>query len=466
MFRKKNKPQIHFIGIGGIGMSGIAEILVVLGYKVTGSDVAEGANVEKLRSKGVKISIGHSKENIAKATVVVYSSAIKKDNPEYMQAIEKGLPIIRRAQMLAELMRLKYGIAVAGTHGKTTTSSILATILHESGLNPTHVIGGIVENLGGHAKVGSSNFLVAEADESDGTFLLLTPILSIITNIDNDHLDFYKEKKYLISAFNEFANKIPFYGCASLNIHDQNLRDIELNMNKPSIFFGIYNKEYGDKALYQARNINYKYSNTVFDLYYDGKRKCSIDINLPGEHNVLNALAAISIAHQMELDFEIISKSIKKFKNVGRRFNKLFDKNNCKVIDDYAHHPTAIQKTLETIRLVEKGKVIAIFEPHRFTRTKMCWNEFLHSFNNVDKLFVLPIYKASEEEISGITSERLVKDINNLHPNLATYIGEFSKIKDIIEDKCNNGKESNTFIALGAGSIGKKIREIVKELKV
>lgn len=447
--------KLHFIGIGGIGMSGIAEVLLSLGYKVSGSDISESANVQRLRDKGAQIYIGHKVENIKDATVVVYSSAVTDENPEMRGAKDGNIPIMRRAEMLAELMRLKYGIAIAGTHGKTTTTSFLATILQGSDYDPTYIIGGIVKNLDGHAKVGKGEFLVAEADESDGSFLLLNPMMSVVTNIDNDHMNHYGTEAKLLDCFEEFINKVPFYGICALNAHDDRLMDMVKRIKKPFTTFAI-GDELKSGADFEARDVKIKEISSVFNLYYKGEKTVEITINLPGTHNILNALGAIAIAHRMGVSFELIAKSIKEFESVGRRFQILHKTPDAEIIDDYGHHPTEIAVTLKTIRDTRKGKVIAIFEPHRFSRTRDCWNEFLHCFNSADELYLSPIYPASEKPIPGIESERLVQDINKLHPGFAKHISSLDEMDKVI--KANKGA---SFAVMGAGSIGRKIREWV-----
>ncbi|EQC42895.1 UDP-N-acetylmuramate--L-alanine ligase [Bacteriovorax sp. BSW11_IV] len=454
MLTIRKNVKIHFIGIGGIGMSGIAEVLLSLGYKVSGSDISESANVLKLKNLGAEIYIGHKEENIQDVTVIVYSSAIDDKNPEVKKARELNIPIMRRAEMLAELMRLKYGLAIAGTHGKTTTTSFLATIMQESDYDPTYIIGGIVKNLNGHAKVGQGQCLVAEADESDGSFLLLNPIMSVITNIDNDHMDFYGSEEKLFDAFESFANKVPFYGVCALNAHDERLMQIKANMKKPSVTFGVE-----IEADFSAQNVEYKTFGSTFDLHHDGKFVAKININLPGKHNTLNALGAICIAYNMGVSFELIAKSICKFDGVGRRFQLLKTKDNFEMIDDYAHHPTEIATTLKTLKETRKEKkVVCIFEPHRYTRTRDCWNLFLHCFNYADELYIAPIYPASEQPIDGITSDRLIEDLNKLHPQFARKLSQTKDLESLSAELEKNG-EQITVVTLGAGSIGKIARE-------
>ncbi len=460
MFKINQDVYVHFIGIGGIGMSGIAEVLLANGLKVSGSDLIESARVDKLKSLGAKVFIGHHEKNIKEASVVVYSSAISIENPEFHWAKENNIPLMRRAEMLAELMRLKKGIAIGGTHGKTTTTSFLATILEESEYDPTYIIGGVVTNLKGHAKVGKGEFLVAEADESDGSFLLLNPVMSVITNIDNDHLDHYETFENLLNAFVEFGNKIPFYGHCSINIHDENLKKIRKLIKRPVITFGISEGEH--LADFEARNISQEGVMTFYDLYVDGEFKTKIKIQLPGRHNILNSLGAISLAVKMDVSYEKIKDSISKFIGVGRRFETLYHSENLIVIDDYAHHPTEVISTLETVKnIYNDRKIICVFEPHRYSRTQRCWDEFINSFKDADELKLGPIYPASEKPLPGITSVRLSQKINEFFGTFSTAENDIGKIYKEIENRKN---EKLVVISLGAGSIGRKVREWVNQL--
>lgn len=444
--------KIHFVGIGGIGMSGIAEVLLSLGYKVSGSDASESANVKKLRQMGAEVHIGHKAENLKDVTVVVHTSAVNESNPEMRRARDEGIPIIRRAEMLAELMRLKYGLAVAGTHGKTTTTSFLATILQECKLDPTYIIGGIVKNLDGHAKVGLSDYLVAEADESDGSFLLLTPVMSVITNIDNDHMDHYGTEENLFNAFIEFANKVPFYGVVALNAHDEKLMKLKSEINRPAVTFGIE-----IAADFEARNVVYGHFDTTFDIYYKGEKKEQFKINLPGRHNILNSLGATALAIHMGLSFKEVAAAVCKLEGVGRRFQLLLKEKTFEVVDDYGHHPTEISSTLRIVKDTRPDyKKIVIFEPHRYTRTRDCWDQFLHCFNDADELYLLPIYAASENQIDGISTDRLIEDINRLHPGFAKKIDGIDKLIDVIE---SHKADKTIVVTLGAGTIGKTVRK-------
>lgn len=462
MLNKHNNILVHFVGIGGIGMSGIAQVLLSLGYQVSGSDVADSANVQKLKKLGAKVSIGHNEENGHDCTVMVYSSAIDDSNPEIQFAKKNNIPLMQRAEMLAELMRLKHGLAVAGTHGKTTTTSFLATILQESAFDPTYIIGGVVKNLDGHAKVGEGKYLVAEADESDGSFLLLSPIMSIITNIDNDHLDHYGSEQALEDAFLEFANSVPFYGHCFLNQDDMKIRKLIKDMRKPFMTFGTSKDDQGNPPDYWAKNISHSELTCFFDLYIDGEKSMEMSVPLPGDHNVLNALGAIALTHQMGLDLNLIKESIQKFDGVGRRFQKLYDNKKMKVIDDYGHHPTEIRETVKTALSIADGQdVYVIFEPHRYTRTRDCWKDFLHCFNGVKKLYIAPIYAASEKELPGITSQALVGDINRLHPDLSVEIPDIYQMREVFKNYQN---DKSYVLTMGAGSIGRVVREVVSEM--
>lgn len=451
---------IHFIGIGGIGMSGIAEVLLSMGFAVQGSDANESGNTQKLQGLGAKIFIGHAEENLGDANVVVFSSAITDENPEMRAAKARGVPQMRRAEMLAELMRLKHGIAIAGTHGKTTTTSLLSTILEESQYEPTYIIGGIVENLRGHAKVGKGQLLVAEADESDGSFLLLNSIVSLITNIDNDHLNHYGSEEALLQAFSTFANNIPFYGRCFLNVHDKRLVDLSKEMRKPYSFFGIKSR---DSVLPEE---NWDYIAEIkgpsfFEVYEKDKKLGSVRLPLIGEHNILNCLGAISIALHLGVDFGKVSSAIEKFSGVGRRFQTLYAQNSFLVVDDYGHHPTEVGVTIKAARdHYPNKKIIVVFEPHRYSRTKDCWQQFIHCFNLADELHLMPIYPASEKEIPGISSQVLATDINRAHPQFANEISKGDLVKLLKKHK----SEDAIVLCCGAGSIGKLAREAVREL--
>jgi UDP-N-acetylmuramate--alanine ligase len=450
--------RLHFIGIGGIGMSGIAEVLLDLGYNITGSDLNASAVTENLKNKGAEIFIGHQASNVDGSTLIVYSSAIDQSNPEFSRAIDLKIPMIRRAEMLAELMRLKFGIAVAGSHGKTTTTSLIATIFQEAKKDATHIIGGIVSNLGGNAKKGDGEFLIAEADESDGSFLLLNPIVAAVTNIDDDHLDHYGTKEKIVDAFVEFINKLPFYGRVALNANDKSSVSIKSRIKRPMIWYGI--EKNADEADYIARNVSINAAGTSFDLYYQGRHFTTVRTPMWGMHNVSNALAAIAISHQAEIDMDVIQAGLMKFQGVGRRLEKLYNKNNFLVIDDYGHHPTEIKATISSLRNVDQRPMCVVFEPHRYTRTQNFWKQFQECFEGADELYLTPIYAASEQSIPGITTEALVSEMKALGKNVH-FLSSLDEMKPLLNDR----KDKNyLFVTLGAGAISKKIREMVKSL--
>jgi UDP-N-acetylmuramate--alanine ligase len=450
--------KLHFIGIGGIGMSGIAEVLLDLGYKVSGSDLNNSSVTDNLSNKGAEIFLGHAAENVTDATLVVYSSAIDPKNPEFARATELKIPMIRRAEMLAELMRLKFGIAVAGSHGKTTTTSLIATVFQEAKLDATHIIGGIVHNLGGNAKKGDGQYLIAEADESDGSFLLLNPIMAAVTNIDNDHLDFYGTAEKIVEAFIEFVNKLPFYGRVALNANDQASMGIKGKIKRPMVWYGI---EVDDADVeYVAKNIKLSASGTSFDLFFRGEFVQEIHTPLLGMHNVSNALAAITICHEARLSWTVIQSGLLKFQGVGRRLEKLYEKGSFVVMDDYGHHPTEIKATISTMKNVDERPLCVIFEPHRFSRTHNFWNEFQEVFKGATEIYIAPIYAASENPIPGITTEALVKEMKDKGIN-AHFISSLNSMQEILFER----KDKNQIVlTLGAGAISKKIREMVKKL--
>lgn len=450
--------KLHFIGIGGIGMSGISEVLLDLGYSISGSDLNSSSVTDNLKKKGAEIFIGHGASNVEGSTLVVYSSAIDPKNPEFARAQELKIPMIRRAEMLAELMRLKFGIAVAGSHGKTTTTSLIATIFQEAKLDATHIIGGIVSNLGGNAKKGDGEFLIAEADESDGSFLLLNPIMAAITNIDDDHLDFYGTKDKVVDAFVEFVNKLPFYGRIALNANDASSLAIKGQVKRPMVWYGI--EMNSEDVHYEARNVKLSASGTSFDLYYQNQLVSPMQTHMLGMHNVSNTLAAIAISHEAGLEWKVIQSGLLNFQGVGRRLEKLYNQNDFLVIDDYGHHPTEVKATISALKNVDARPLCVVFEPHRYSRTKNFWKEFQECFEGCDELFVLPIYAASEKPLDGITSEALVKEMKAKGKNVQTL----SSLKEMEPVLKAHQKSGQIFLTLGAGSISKTIREMVKTL--
>jgi UDP-N-acetylmuramate--alanine ligase len=437
---------IHFVGIGGIGMSGIAEVLLNLGFKVTGSDLRKTDTTERLEQLGARIFYGHKAENVEDTDVVVVSSAVKADNPEVLKAREQFIPVIQRAEMLAELMRMKYSIAVAGAHGKTTTTSLVSSILGHAGIDPTCVIGGKLKSLGSNAKLGDSKYLVAEADESDGTFLLLFPTIAVVTNIDMEHLDFYKDITEIKAAFLTFLNKVPFYGLDIICIDNANLQSLIPSLKRRYMTYGL-----SKQADLRAENITYNGFETTFKVIYREYGLGDISLTLPGIHNVRNALAAIGVSIELDIPFVTIREALKEFSGIQRRLEIKWD-GDIKLIDDYGHHPTEIKATLSAVRSMWKGRVVVVFQPHRYTRTKALMDDFVTSFNEADLLIVTEIYAASEEKIEGVSGHILADKIKaSGHRNVM-----FAPSKeDAAELVLQNAKPGDVVITLGAGDVNK-----------
>ena len=423
--------HIHFVGIGGIGMSGIAEVLHNMGFKVSGSDISENANVKMLRDMGINICIGHKEENIEGADVIVYTSAASDDNPELVRARQERKPVIKRGEMLSELMRLKYAVAVAGSHGKTTTTSMVAEIVKAAKLDPTILIGGRLNSTNNNASYGKSNIMVAEADESDRSFLMLYPSIAIITNIDHEHMESYKDFDDVKMSFTEFANMVPFYGASVLCIDNNNVADIIPNITKRFV-------TYGTKAQADIRAVNIKKDgfSVSYDVQKDGEILGHIEIMLPGDHIVLNSLAALSIRHKSD---------------------------NFVVIDDYGHHPTEIATTLKAVREASpQSKIIVIFQPHRYTRTQNLMSDFAKCFMDADKLYITDIYAASEQPIEGIDAPRLISEVQKHGFKDVTYLPNLDDFLQTLEQEENKA----IIITFGAGSITNfsfKIAEYLKD---
>jgi len=453
-----NIEKIHFVGIGGIGMSGIAEVLLNLGYKVSGSDLRESDTTERLRSLGGEICIGHAAENLTNVDVVVTSTAVQSDNPEVIEAKHRMVPVIPRAEMLAELMRMKYGIAIAGTHGKTTTTSMVATVLTHAGIDPTIVIGGKLNTLGSNAKLGQGKFLVAEADESDGSFLTLSPTIAVVTNIDADHLDFYTGGlEQIKDTFVSFINKVPFYGLAVLCQEDRNINEIIPRIKKRFLTYGL-----SSQADLRATHVKLDGFQTTFTAHYKGYRLGEISFNMPGAHNVLNALACTAVALELDVPFDKIQEGFAQFGGVGRRFTVKGEKNGIMVVDDYGHHPAEIRATLGAARngWPERRLVVA-FQPHRYSRTKELFNEFVTCFYDADVLVLTDIYAASEQPIPGVSAERLAEETRRHGQRDVTYIADRNDLPDYLAGIV---KEGDIVITLGAGNIWQAGEALVKKL--
>ena len=459
----KDLGTIHLIGIGGIGMSSIAEVLINLGYKITGSDIALNKNVQRLQELGVKIYIGENAKHLKDASIVVISSAIKNNNVELNAAYVKRIPVIRRADMLAELMRFKKSIAIGGTHGKTTTTSLISAILDNAKYDPTVVNGGIIEAYGSNARLGKGDWMVVEADESDGTFTRLPSTYVVVTNIDKEHLDFYGNKNNLYRAFMHFIENIPFYGVAFLCIDNADTQKLYKEIKYRKIVSYGFNNQANVKAI----NLSVRNGLTNFDVKIDGNEKLknkiikNISITMPGKHNVRNALASIALAIELGINTNIIKDTLKNFKGVERRFSIIGNKKGVTYIDDYAHHPTEISSVLEAAKSICEGKLIAIFEPHRYSRINNLFDEFSVSFHDADILFVTEIYEAGEKNKLKINKNKIINSILSAGHKDVRGLDNFNDLLLILENITNAG---DYVIFLGAGSISRNARKMVEKI--
>jgi len=452
MFKKIK--QIHFVGIGGVGMSGIAEILLNMGYKVSGSDLLLTEVTERLSRLGAKITEGHKRENVKDTDVVVISSAIRENNPEVLEAREKRIPLIRRAEMLAELMRMKYGVAVAGTHGKTTTTSMIGFILSKGGLDPTIIVGGRVKSLGSNVKLGNGEYLVAEADEFDRAFLKLTPTIAVVTTIESEHLDCYRDLEEIKTAFIEFANKVPFYGAIILCLDERSIQSIIPRIEKRCITYGL-----SSQADLQARDFFLSEINSEFTVFTRQREIGRIKLRIPGLHNIKNGLAAIGVGLELGIDFTTIQEALAEFSGVHRRFEIKGESRGIIIVDDYAHHPTEIEATLKAAKDGWNRRVIAIFQPHLYTRTRDFYREFGNSFYQADLLVVTDIYPAREDPIEGVTGELVANSAKEFGHRAVTYIPDKDEILKYLERVM---RPKDIIITLGAGDIYKLGEELVK----
>ncbi|MBW1715022.1 MAG: UDP-N-acetylmuramate--L-alanine ligase [Deltaproteobacteria bacterium] len=451
--------RIHLVGIGGIGMSGIAELLINLGYHISGSDIRRTEVTEHLSDLGGQIFLGHRPENVGAADVVVFSSAVKEDNPELVEAREQSIPVIPRAEMLAELMRLKYGIAVAGSHGKTTTTSMIASILTQGSLDPTVVIGGRLNIWGGsNARLGNSDFLVAEADESDGSFLLLCPNIAVVTNIDYEHIDFYQSMNNLRKTFVDFINKLPFYGRAILCLDDKEVQGIIPELAKSYLTYGL-----NPQADIRASEISKEELSTSFLVTLEDKLVGKITISIPGDHNVLNALAAVGVGMELDIGFDSISEGLKSLGGLNRRFEIKDEKGGILFLDDYGHHPTEIAATLNTAKECwPERRLVVVFQPHRYTRTRDSYDQFVVSFNQADVLIITPIYGAGEEPIPGVDSGSIYRGIRG-HGHRAVTL--CSSREDVISLLLTKLRPGDVVLTLGAGDIHLVGTELLKRME-
>ena len=437
---------IHFVGIGGIGMSGIAEVLHNLGFKVQGSDLSSNYNTERLSKLGLKIMQGQKPENIEGASAVVISSAVKADNPEVKAARAAHIPVVRRAEMLAELMRLKLAIAIAGTHGKTTTTTMMATLLDAAQFDPTVINGGILNAYGTNARLGQSEWMVVEADESDGTFIKIPSTIAVVTNIEPEHLDYYGSFDKARDAFKQFVERIPFYGFAVLCIdHPEVQKLIGQVSDRRIITYGI-----NPQADVKATNIRVDASGSTYDAVIGDSVIKDIHVPMPGNHNILNSLAVVAVGRELKISDAIIKKAFAGFIGVKRRFTKTGETNGVTIIDDYGHHPTEIMATLQAARSVTKGNVIAVVQPHRFTRVRDLFDEFCKCFNDADKVIVADIYTAGEEPIEGIDKEHLVEGIKSHGHKSVVALASENDLPELIKE---NSKSGDIVVCLGAGSI-------------
>lgn len=459
VFKERHK-KIHLVGIGGIGMSGIARVLLESGFLVSGSDIADGAMIKLLSQMGARISLGHHRDHVQDADVLVFSSAINKENPELQQAEENNIPIIPRATMLAELMRLKCGIAVSGAHGKTTTTSLIATLMHKVDLDPTVVIGGIVNHFGSNAVVGKSQFMVTEADESDGTFLHLSPTIAVVTNIDSEHLDYYPGGiDEIKDKFGQFLHALPFYGLAVLCSDDPHIKALLPSLNRRFTTYGL-----NDNATHQAKSIENRGLKTSFDLFINNRFIDRCTINMVGDHNVQNSLAAIAVLNELGAPLKEVLTSLECFNGIKRRFSPVINSNNFSIIDDYAHHPTEIRAVLSaTRRSFSDKKIRVLFQPHRFSRTKELMDEFARCFVDCDSLVVTEIYSAQESPIEGVDAYALIKRINSSTNTYPVYAAD---IEDGVQKIAAMTERDDVVLTLGAGSItqaGPKIAELLNK---
>ncbi len=454
MFRKRD-TRIHFVGIGGIGMSGIAEVLINLGYSVSGTDLKESDTTRRLAELGASIKYGHSEENLGDTDVVVISSAVKASNPEVVAARRRAIPVIPRAEMLAELMRMKYGVAVAGSHGKTTTTSLIATVLHRAGFDPTAVIGGKLPSLGSNARLGQGEYLVAEADESDGSFMKLSPTVAVVTNIDPEHLDHYGTLDALKRTFVDFINKVPFYGLAVLCLDHPNVQSLLPLVDKRHVTYG-----FAPLADFRAVDLSFAELRSRFTAVVRGKTLGPVELAMPGRHNVLNSLAVLAVADFLGIDFDTYREALAGFSGVGRRFTVRGRARGVMVVDDYGHHPAEIKATLAGARSgFAERRIVVAFQPHRYTRTRDLMDEFARAFNEAELVAVSDIYAAGEDPIDGVSSARLVDEMRACGHKGALYV---PRRADVAEALLPQLRDDDVFITLGAGDVWMVGEEVLK----
>jgi UDP-N-acetylmuramate--alanine ligase len=454
----QKKHKIHFVGIGGIGMSGIAEVLLNLGYAVSGSDLHDSEATQRLRSLGAQVFVGHQEENLAaNPTVVVISTAVKYSNPEVLEARRRQIPVIPRAEMLAELMRMKYGVAVAGSHGKTTTTSMIAAVLSTAGLDPTMVIGGRVRMLGSNAKMGEGEILVAEADESDGSFLLLSPTIAVVTNIDREHMDFHQTMERLNESFLTFVNKIPFYGLAVLCLDNANVRALLAKVRKRFATYGL-----SPEAEFSARDLKLNPEGVEFTALHHAEPLGQLKLRLPGRHSATNALAAVAVAHELEIPFRQVAGALNGFTGIHRRFEIKGEPHGITVIDDYGHHPEEIRATLSAIRDSWKRPLTVIFQPHRYSRTRDLFDDFVTAFDGADRLVLTEIYPAGEDPIPDVSGELLYQAIKRSGHVDVEFVPDKTQIVKQLSERLVPG---DIALTLGAGDIYKVGEALIEALR-
>jgi UDP-N-acetylmuramate--alanine ligase len=447
--------HVHFVGIGGSGMSGIAEVLLNLGYTVSGSDLRRTPVTDRLESIGARIFEGHAAGNAAGAHVVVTSTAVRPANPEVEEARRRGVPVIPRAEMLAELMRLKYGVAVAGSHGKTTTTSMVALVLDRGGLDPTVVVGGRLGVLGSGARLGRGEFLVAEADESDRSFLRLTPTIAVVTNIDREHLDTYRDLADIQDAFLGFVNKVPFYGGAVLCLDDPAVQDVLPRVERRVVTYGL-----SYQAGVSARDLALSPAGSRYTATLDGRPLGALTLSVPGAFNVANSLAAVAVGLDLEVPFDAIRAGLESFTGVDRRFQVRGERGGVLVIDDYGHHPTEIRATLEALRRrAGERRTVVLFQPHRYTRTRALWDDFARAFHHADVLLLTDVYAASEEPIPGVTAEALARSVAEHGHRRVSWAGDLKSATDRLADEVVEG---DVVLTLGAGSVWTAGEELLR----
>lgn len=456
-FMRRKVRRIHFVGIGGIGMSGIAEVLLNLGYLVTGSDLSATDTTERLSALGATVFLGHDAGNLRETDVVVTSTAVRPDNPEVVEAHRRNIPVIPRAEMLAELLKMKFSIAVSGSHGKTTTTSMIATMLAHGGVDPTMVIGGKLASIGSNARLGGGDVVVAEADESDGSFLKLHPVISVITNIDREHLDHYLDIEDIKQAFLQFANSVPFYGVTVLCLDDPHVKEILPDIKRRTLTYGL-----SQPADYRAERIAFSGASSRFSVYYRDNLLGSITLKAPGLFNIYNALAAVAVGAELDLSFTAIREGLKRFGGVQRRLEVKGFAGGVTVVDDYGHHPTEIRETLAAARQVWKDRLIVVFQPHRYSRTRALFREFTTVFPNADALILTDIYSASEDPIPGVNSRALAGAIREAGHNDVTYLPDFTAI---VEHLVRITRPSDVVLTQGAGSVWKIGMEFLQRIR-